>query len=1133
MRALHLRGSLVVALAACWCQAAGAQTLAFPGAEGFGRFATGARTNLATATVYHVTNLNPSGAGSFRDAVSQPNRFVVFDVGGIVTLAPTDPAIVVASNVTIAGQTAPGNFVVYGNRVSYSGANNSITRYLGVHKGQAGYREDAVTVANGANMMFDHMSVTWGVDETFSLNWDGKGNAIDRITIQDSIIAQGQDRLGHSAGGLMTLPQGGRFSVIRSLFADNVTRNPKVRGDNEFINNVVYGWETAAYIMGDTTSMNSNANVIGNYFIEGPINGGSPFTGGTANFRIYAADNWVDPDRDGVLDGTRVTSYPGATVMTSPHAFPTTSAMPAATAVTYVMEHAGLSIVRDVVDARIMQEIASYGTLGGVIQRETDLFPSYGTNPQYLQPRGRLPDADNDGIADAWELAHGLNPASGSDWKGLTPAGYTWLEDYVNELGAVGTAVASTGGVWEAAGTWNGPMPSLADDVSVNGTVSLPAGGHGFARRLEVAGGVQVTDGTLDVFDTAKINRGTLLVNGGTASFGRLQLGSPGQAASLVLSGGGNLQTGPITVAGSAVTFAWNGGTLRPTVGGAITLPATLTGAECTLATGGLDIVYSGRLVGSGGLVKTGAGQLTLLAANAFSGGTVLDGVLRLTNSAAAGTGPIRIASAGGMVHLANGVTLSNPMTTDYSFEVLDVPDANAAATLAGSLAGIGSRQVRLRTTGADATLTVTGSITADYGFYLSEGNLIVAGDGSVSGGRGAAVGRNNSVSLTLRDNARFNVGGFSLGGTKAMPSGLITVRDSAELSTGAAALDLLSTSSATSFSELNLDGGTATVGGFLKTSVSATQTSEIEFNGGLLRYGGTAANPAFLPAFTGLSGTVQAGGVRIDDAGQAIRISLPLLHDAGVTGLDGGLVKTGTGTLTLAGANTYTGGTTVSAGVLELAHAAAVAQSRVTVGSGATLRVADGMAVRSPGVRLAGGRLDLGTGQIVVGAGGISAAELRTDLVAGRAGGGWTGLAGITSTAAAATGGTRTVGYRFHQDGSTTVSYAAAGDVDLSGAVDVFDLVSVNGAGAYGTGAASTWQAGDFNYDAVTNVFDLIAVNTAGAYGRGRYLPAAPSASLTATVVPEPTLGAGAAGAIVAAGWTLTRGGRSRRLSR
>ena len=167
------------------------------------------------------------------------------------------------------------------------------------------------------------------------------------------------------------------------------------------------------------------------------------------------------------------------------------------------------------------------------------------------------------------------------------------------------------------------------------------------------------------------------------------------------------------------------------------------------------------------------------------------------------------------------------------------------------------------------------------------------------------------------------------------------------------------------------------------------------------------------------------------------------------------------------------------------------------------------------------GGLVDLGGGQISVAAGGVSAADLRADIIAGRNGGAWNGTTGITSATAAAAGGTRAVGYVVNGDGSAAISFAASGDVDLSGAVNVFDLVSINSSGKYGTGTAAVWSQGDFNYDGVTNVFDLVSVNTAGVYGQGSYFPAATgSVGATGSVaaVPEPaTLGLLAAGLAVA----------------
>ena len=308
-------------------------------------------------------------------------------------------------------------------------------------------------------------------------------------------------------------------------------------------------------------------------------------------------------------------------------------------------------------------------------------------------------------------------------------------------------------------------------------------------------------------------------------------------------------------------------------------------------------------------------------------------------------------------------------------------------------------------------------------------------------------------------------------------------------------------------------------------------------------------------------------------------------------------VTKTGAGTLVMDAANAYTGPTTVAAGTLQVSNPAALASTDVTVDTGATLAVAAGTTLKAPAVivdggtlsaatvavnaatgiaslainagtiaaapivtigaggqmslvqdarvavsvgglavdqAVGGGRLDLGAGQVSIAAGGISAADLRADIIAGRNNGSWNGATGIMSSTAAATSG-RAVGYVVNGDGSARVSFAASGDVDLNGQVNVFDLVSINSSGRYGTGTASVWSQGDFNYDGVTNVFDLVGVNTAGAYGRGNYFPAAPAAGgLGHAAVPEPA-GIGLLAAALAGGGIAVRrvrantGGRRR----
>jgi len=458
MRKFTLRKGVLALLALIVFNQLLAQTPAFPGAEGFGRFATGAR-GVANPQVYHVTSLADSGPGSFRDAVSAPGRFVVFEVGGIVNLQSD---IVVAANTTIAGQTAPGDGIVFvGKRITFTSSSNTICRYLRIRLGNAGNSgKDASGLANGANMIFDHMSFTWGMDEVFSINWDSKGTAPDNITVQNSIIGQGLHRENHSAGGLIQTPDGGKVSLIRNLYISNKTRNPKVKGVNEFVNNVVYdwgngnrlgetlnyGWSGDGYIMGGSSGV-SEVNIINNYFVSGPLTPptvSTPFSRGTGTFFLYGAGNYFDGNKNGTLDGTLVpydnNGYPGiepAGFKPSPFAYPKAStSLSAQQAYQWVIDSVGPSYPRrDQLDSMLVDEVASKGLKGWYVYRETDLPLANGGVGNVFNAPSQL-DSDNDGMPNAWEIASGLNPSNASDAVvySISQPQYLNIEVYINGL---------------------------------------------------------------------------------------------------------------------------------------------------------------------------------------------------------------------------------------------------------------------------------------------------------------------------------------------------------------------------------------------------------------------------------------------------------------------------------------------------------------------------------------------------------------------------------------------------------------------------------------------------------------------------------------------------------------------------
>ena len=415
---------------------AGAQQLAFPGAEGFGRFATGGRGGA----IYHVTNLNDSGTGSLRDAVSQPNRIVVFDVCGVIKLSS---GLVFSKNLTILGQTAPGEGVqVYGDRVSFSGADNIIVRHMRFRMGKGGTSgKDAAGVANGRNMIFDHLSVLWGRDECFSVSWDNKGTEPADITIQNSIIGQGLQT--HSCGGLMQTSGG--VTLYRNLYIENKTRNPKVKGLNQFVNNVVYNWGGGGcYLMGRESAGNSWADIENNYFVKGPWNANtSPLSEGNENFQFFGAGNYYDSNKDGQLNGTAITDaeYTASgglrratlgEITNLPKAFPEIAGkMSAEAALQWMIDSVGPSLpVRDEVDKYLVNMMSSFGTLGSTdgISDEKSL-PHGGTGVLY--PGNKPKDTDGDGIPDEWETAHGLNPNNAADAAAIAANGYANIENYV------------------------------------------------------------------------------------------------------------------------------------------------------------------------------------------------------------------------------------------------------------------------------------------------------------------------------------------------------------------------------------------------------------------------------------------------------------------------------------------------------------------------------------------------------------------------------------------------------------------------------------------------------------------------------------------------------------------------------
>jgi len=342
------------------------ESLAFSGAEGFGQFASGGRGG----EMFHVTTLDDSGAGSFRDAVSKPNRLVVFDVGGIIRLKSN---VAVSSRITLAGQTAPGDgIMLYGRSVSFSGQSNVVVRYLRFREGIEGDKgKCSVNLSHGSDMIFDHCSIQWG-------RWDclGVTQGSHDITFQNCIIGEGVDpqRFGSLSDSVTNV------TYTHNLWINNQSRNPKAKGTIQYINNVVCNWGVCG-LVGGHSGADHFLDAVGNYFIAGP-NSNSHFVGQfTATDHVFQKDNFADVNKDGQLNGRAVIAEDfgsgenAPTFSTDLTVAPLTNVMveSAPAAFSNVIAHAGCSLPRDAVDARLIDEVKSFGARGKISHTEAEV----------------------------------------------------------------------------------------------------------------------------------------------------------------------------------------------------------------------------------------------------------------------------------------------------------------------------------------------------------------------------------------------------------------------------------------------------------------------------------------------------------------------------------------------------------------------------------------------------------------------------------------------------------------------------------------------------------------------------------------------------------------------------------------
>lgn len=416
------------------------QVPAFPGAEGFGKYTSGGRGGK----VIIVSNLNDSGEGSLRKAIqSKGPRTVVFSVSG--TIALESPLDINNGDITIAGQSAPGEGICIKNYPVSIKSDNVIIRYLRFRMGDEKKIEGDALGANKANsnIVIDHCSISWATDEcasfyrnrNFTLQW-----SIISESLNASVHAKGEHGYGGIWGG-----EGASFH--HNLIAGHKSRTPRFSGSSttpnskdelvDFANNVIYNWEMNSIYGGEK----GRYNIVNNYFKAGPstasskktqiLNPWSPY----GQFYVFgnelagnsgiSGDNWKGVKAD----------HPDSAKASSAFRVEQITVQKASEAYRDVLKFAGASFKRDAVDARIVKEVNDGSSpLGknhnGIIDSQADVggWPA-------LKSETAPADSDKDGMPDEWEKRNKLNPGDPKDASAcVLDKNYTNLEVYLNHL---------------------------------------------------------------------------------------------------------------------------------------------------------------------------------------------------------------------------------------------------------------------------------------------------------------------------------------------------------------------------------------------------------------------------------------------------------------------------------------------------------------------------------------------------------------------------------------------------------------------------------------------------------------------------------------------------------------------------